>query len=42
VEEHRAAHPVQIGLLGAMRIVLGAKDLTGLIEGFFAMGIVFF
>ena len=35
VEKNEAAHPVDVSLFGAVGVVLGAQDVTSLIEKFF-------
>ena len=35
VEENVAAHPVYVGLFGAVGVVFGAQEFTGLVEEFF-------
>jgi len=36
VEEDEAAHPVHLGLLGAMGVMLDAQGITDLVQQFFS------
>ena len=38
VVEDEAAHPVEVGLFGAVGVVFGAQDVAGLVKKFFGHG----